>query len=98
MKLVGTHSLSSPSHISLLLYKTFNISIPISHIPLEHYEFNASLPSSKREFSPFSDDVDDSDSERETEDGEEEMGRWVDKRTGRVVGDDDEGVLFTVVR
>jgi DNA-directed RNA polymerase I subunit RPA43 len=97
MKLIGTHSLSSPSHISLLLYKTFNVSIPISHIPSEQYQFNPSLPSSKREFSPFSDEEDDSDSERGTEDGEVEMGRWVDKRTGKVVGDD-EGVLFTVVR
>ncbi|GAA6039651.1 hypothetical protein JCM8097_002236 [Rhodosporidiobolus ruineniae] len=40
MKLVGTPTLSTPSHVSLLLHNLFNASIPSSHIPLEIYEFD----------------------------------------------------------
>src|SRR4051794_40762125 len=91
---VGTHSLSSPSHISLLLYKTFNVSIPISHIPTEHYEFDHSIGTKKltRSGTPSTVDSEDSDSELDDDDEEggehsQDLGRWVDKRTGRVVGD-----------
>ncbi|GAA6020133.1 hypothetical protein JCM10207_006268 [Rhodosporidiobolus poonsookiae] len=41
MKLVGTPTLSTPSHVSLLLHNLFNASIPSSHIPLDAYEFDA---------------------------------------------------------
>jgi DNA-directed RNA polymerase I subunit RPA43 len=100
---VGTHSLSSPSHISLLLYKTFNVSIPISHIPTERYEFDHSIATKPaRSGTPSTVDSADSDSELEDEEegGEhaQEVGRWVDKSTGKVLGEDDEGVMFTVVR
>ncbi|BGP18909.1 hypothetical protein JCM10213_005506 [Rhodosporidiobolus nylandii] len=40
MKLVGTPTLSTPSHISLLLHNLFNASIPSSHIPLDDFEFD----------------------------------------------------------
>ncbi|GAA5896148.1 hypothetical protein JCM6882_008502 [Rhodosporidiobolus microsporus] len=40
MKLVGTPTLSTPSHISLLLHNLFNASIPSSHIPLTDYVFD----------------------------------------------------------
>ncbi|GAA5977127.1 hypothetical protein JCM11641_001309 [Rhodosporidiobolus odoratus] len=40
MKLVGTPTLSTPSHISLLLHNLFNASIPSSHIPSDQYEFD----------------------------------------------------------
>lgn len=37
--LEGTICLSSPSHVSLLLYGLFNASIPASHLPEEEWEF-----------------------------------------------------------
>lgn len=37
--LEGTIALSSPSHVSLLLYGLFNASIPASHLPEEEWEF-----------------------------------------------------------
>ncbi|GAA5854025.1 hypothetical protein JCM9279_003767 [Rhodotorula babjevae] len=40
MKLVGTLTLASPSHVSLLLHNLFNASIPSSHIPTGDYEFD----------------------------------------------------------
>lgn len=44
MKLVGTPTLSTSSHISLLLHNLFNASIPSSHIPSDQYEFDPSCP------------------------------------------------------
>ncbi|GAA5835445.1 hypothetical protein JCM11251_005236 [Rhodosporidiobolus azoricus] len=40
MKLVGTPTLSTPSHVSLLLHNLFNASIPSSHIPSADYVFD----------------------------------------------------------
>ncbi|GAA5944023.1 hypothetical protein JCM3775_006816 [Rhodotorula graminis] len=40
MKLLGTLTLASPSHVSLLLHNLFNASIPSSHIPSQDYEFD----------------------------------------------------------
>ncbi|GAA5879373.1 hypothetical protein JCM16303_003180 [Sporobolomyces ruberrimus] len=44
MKLVGTPTLSTSSHVSLLLHNLFNASIPSSHIPQDLYEFDPSFP------------------------------------------------------
>jgi hypothetical protein len=38
------------------------------------------------------------DDEEEGGEHAQEVGRWVDKSTGKVLGEDDEGVTFTVVR
>ncbi|TXT05002.1 hypothetical protein VHUM_03822 [Vanrija humicola] len=57
--LYGTHSLSSPSHISLLFAKTFNVSIPLNHIPLGKYEFeHTDSPDEDDESSDEEDDGD----------------------------------------
>ncbi|KAG9007603.1 hypothetical protein FRB94_013621 [Tulasnella sp. JGI-2019a] len=39
MALVGKVNLFSPDHISLLIHRTFNVSIPRSHIPSDEYVF-----------------------------------------------------------
>lgn len=41
---VGSPSLSTPSHISLLLHNLFNASIPASQIPTDQYHFDADFP------------------------------------------------------
>ncbi|KAL4243862.1 DNA-directed RNA polymerase subunit [Abortiporus biennis] len=38
-KLVGKINLCSPDHISILVHRTFNVSIPRKHIPTESWEF-----------------------------------------------------------
>ena len=83
----GTHSLSSPSHLSLLFAKTFNISIPLQHIPQDLYKFE------------HTDEQDDSDSEAESDDGGvEEVGRWRNTQTGLLVGEEGKkGIKFTVI-
>ncbi|GJN88163.1 hypothetical protein Rhopal_001128-T1 [Rhodotorula paludigena] len=44
MKLVGTLTLSSPSHVSLLLHNLFNASIPSSHVPSDTWVFDPDCP------------------------------------------------------
>ncbi|GAA5951130.1 hypothetical protein JCM3765_002393 [Sporobolomyces pararoseus] len=44
MKLIGTPTLSTSSHVSLLLHNLFNASIPSSHIPKDKYEFDPNCP------------------------------------------------------
>nr|WRH23604.1 DNA-directed RNA polymerase I subunit [Naematelia aurantialba] len=90
-RLHGTHSLSSPSHLSLLFSKTFNISIPLQHIPLDQYEFEATDPV---------DGNGDSDSDDEDEDEDEgvhEVGRWKRKKDGKMLGEGGKGIKFTVI-
>jgi DNA-directed RNA polymerase I subunit RPA43 len=86
----GTHSLSSPSHISLLFSKTFNISIPLQHIPTDTLEFEHTAPE---------DDADlDSDDELDLNDsGVEEVGRWKRKSDGKLLGEGGKAVKFTVI-
>ena len=86
----GTHSLSSPSHISLLFSKTFNISIPLQHIPTDTLEFEHTAPD---------DDADlDSDDELDLNDsGVEEVGRWKRKSDGKLLGEGGKAVKFTVI-
>jgi DNA-directed RNA polymerase I subunit RPA43 len=93
----GKHSLSSPSHLSLLFSSTFNVSIPLQHIPQDIYEFEATDP----------DDAEDEE-ESDSEDGlvgisaltghsqVEEVGRWKMRSTGELVGGF-KGVEFTVI-
>lgn len=92
MSSAGTHSLSSPSHISLLVNRTFNVSIPLQHIPLDVYAFEAT-------------DEADSDASSD-EDGDalglgtgevEEVGRWRNTKTGKLLGEDGANVKFTVI-
>jgi hypothetical protein len=86
----GTHSLSSPSHISLLFSKTFNISIPLQHIPTDTLEFEHTAPE---------DDADlDSEDELDLNDtGVDEVGRWKRKSDGKLLGEGGKGVKFTVI-
>lgn len=41
---VGTLTLSSPSHVSLLLHNLFNASIPSSHVPSDTWVFDPDCP------------------------------------------------------
>ena len=41
---VGSPTLSTPSHISLLLHNLFNASIPASHIPKDTWHFDPDFP------------------------------------------------------
>ncbi|KDQ55861.1 hypothetical protein JAAARDRAFT_133675 [Jaapia argillacea MUCL 33604] len=102
-KLTGRVNLCSPDHVSLLIHRTFNVSIPRHHIPTDHWEFEYGPAENDPEFGPhavpegedqnMSDAHDDPPNEHEMDGG----GRWVHKITGDKMG----GVLgdleFTVI-
>ncbi|KAI0779385.1 hypothetical protein C8Q74DRAFT_1258721 [Fomes fomentarius] len=96
MKLAGIINLSSPDHISLLVHRTFNVSVPRHHITTDSYEFEYGPAENDPEFGPGQE-------ERVAEGvvGEEGQigggGRWVHKVTGIKLGDSDGYLEFTVV-
>ncbi|KAI9263370.1 hypothetical protein BDA99DRAFT_559911 [Phascolomyces articulosus] len=109
-KLVGRINLQSQDHIGLLIYGTFNASIPSKSIPSETFEWRAS----ETEIEPVADlggDNDDDEDESNEEDEDEQQkssanvedrkpsqyGEWVNKVTGEAIGGDDGTVEFNVV-
>ncbi|KAJ7462202.1 hypothetical protein B0H11DRAFT_2054598 [Mycena galericulata] len=86
MKLVGKINLCSPDHISLLLHRTFNVSVPRHHIPTDEWEF---------EQAPTEDDPD---GEAEPPADEKRVGgRWVHKTTGKRLGGKNGYLEFVVI-
>ncbi|KAI8097184.1 uncharacterized protein BX664DRAFT_275738 [Halteromyces radiatus] len=90
-KLVGRINLQSQDHIGLLIYGTFNASIPKSRISSEKYEWRTS-------------EDDDNDNNDETSGDDEEQaekrsqhGEWVLKDSGASIGGDDGSLEFSVV-
>ncbi|KAJ7733750.1 hypothetical protein DFH07DRAFT_845309 [Mycena maculata] len=85
MKLVGKINLCSPDHISLLLHRTFNVSIPRHHIPTDEWEF---------EQVPVEED---GESEGEAPTNDANHGRWVHKITGKPLGGKSGYLEFVVI-
>lgn len=85
----GTHSLSSPSHLSLLFSRTFNVSIPLQHIPNDLYEFEHTDGVTDDRFS--GNDEDDVDGRVH------EVGRWKVRKNGKLLGEGGKGIKFTVI-
>ncbi|KAF7376075.1 DNA-directed RNA polymerase I subunit rpa43 [Mycena sanguinolenta] len=95
MKLVGKINLCSPDHISLLLHRTFNVSIPRHHIPTDEWEFeHAPADADAAEANAASGD--EAEPPNESEENEEE-GRWVHKITGKRLGGKDGYLEFAVI-
>lgn len=100
---VGKISLSSPSHVSLLLHGTFNASISANHLPPGEYEFV---------YDETVDEAQDEHAETEVEAGGEEngqaqeggavgdksLGYWRRLRDGARLGGQDGRLDFTVIR
>lgn len=95
----GKVNLCSPDHISLLVHRTFNVSIPRHHIPTDIWEF---------EYGPVENDPEygkvDGKEEQDAavaEDGHEidysSGGKWVNRVTGEVLGSRDGLLEFTVI-
>lgn len=97
---MGKVNLCSPDHISLLLHRTFNVSIPRHHIPKGEWEFEYGPTENDPEFGPDTDNEveggerDESSSEkRERDDG----GKWVHHLTNEELGGVDGFLEFTVI-
>ncbi|KAJ3733645.1 hypothetical protein DFJ43DRAFT_995096 [Lentinula guzmanii] len=93
MKLVGKISICSPDHISLLIHKTFNVSIPRHHIPTEEWEFEYGAAENDPEFGAGAEEVG-----TEMDEGVGEgSGRWVHRVTASSIGGEDGYLELTVI-
>jgi DNA-directed RNA polymerase I subunit RPA43 len=108
MKLVGKIILYSPDHVSLLLHRTFNVSIPRHHIPQDVWEFEYGPAENDPEYGEgvVGSSVDkDGDVGMKEGDGEkaesdtipEASGQWVHRLTGTKLGGTDGYLEFTVI-
>jgi DNA-directed RNA polymerase I subunit RPA43 len=95
---VGQVNQCSPDHISLLVHRTFNASIPRHHIPTDTWEFEYGPAENDPEFGPSAAEQEengdkDVSEQKEAEDG----GRWINKVTGTKIGSPDGFLEFTVI-
>ncbi|RPD57605.1 hypothetical protein L226DRAFT_610642 [Lentinus tigrinus ALCF2SS1-7] len=100
MKLSGKINLCSPDHISLLVHRTFNVSIPRHHIPTDSYEFEYGPAENDPEFGAGQENAVEGAAGEEGAEGHGRIdggGRWVHKSTGTKLGDPDGYLEFTVV-
>lgn len=92
-------NLCSPDHVSLLVHRTFNVSIPRYHIPEDTWEFEYGPAENDPEFGPQAAQTEETaaenieDEHRESDAG----GKWVHKVTGQKLGGVDGFLEFTVI-
>ncbi|KAK0504857.1 hypothetical protein EDD18DRAFT_316500 [Armillaria luteobubalina] len=99
MRLEGRINLCSPDHISLLVHRTFNVSIPRHHIPSEDWEFEYGPAENDPQFGPDATEKDGEEavSPPAERSGREEGGRWIHKLTGDLIGGQSGHLEFTVI-
>ncbi|KAI9458543.1 hypothetical protein F5148DRAFT_1220268 [Russula earlei] len=100
MKLTGRVALCSPDHVSLLVHRTFNVSIPRHHIPTDQWEFEYGPAENDPEYGNVDDDMDayaTADAKGDDAQPPDHRGRWVHKVTGDRLGGKDRWLQFTVV-
>jgi len=100
MSLHGRVALSSPDHVSLLVHRTFNVSIPRHHIPADQWEFEYGPAENDPEFGNADDRMDvDITTNVHGDDVQatDQRGRWVHKVTGDPLGGKDHWLRFTVI-
>ncbi|KII92251.1 hypothetical protein PLICRDRAFT_103985 [Plicaturopsis crispa FD-325 SS-3] len=101
MKLVGKVNLCSPDHISLLIHRTFNASIPRHHIPTDQWEFEYGPAENDPEFGTGA--VAEGELEEDaikidhTAEESEGGGKWIHKVTATPIGGKDGFLEFTVI-
>ena len=96
---MGRVNLCSPDHISILLHRTFNVSIPRHHIPTEQWQFEHGPAENDPEFGSGAqnDAVDKNSDDRTSENGEEDGGKWVHRLTHQKLGGATSFLEFTVI-
>jgi len=86
---VGRVNLCSPDHVSLLIHRTFNASVPRYHIPGDEWEFQYGPAENDPEFGP--------DASMGKGSEQEDAGRWVNRRNGQKLGGELGDLEFTVI-
>ncbi|KAF8843006.1 hypothetical protein BDN67DRAFT_1031039 [Paxillus ammoniavirescens] len=97
MKLVGKINLCSPDHVSLLVHRTFNVSIPRHHIPQDQWVFEYGPAENDPEFGEGRGRDAEGKSNGEVDEEGDSSGRWVHHLTGGNLGDPDGYLEFTVI-
>ncbi|KAF4598310.1 hypothetical protein EYR38_006707 [Pleurotus pulmonarius] len=97
MKITGKVNLCSPDHISLLVHRTFNVSIPRRHIPMNDWEFEYGPAENDPEFGAVHHDEDEAKQDASEEMSKGHSGRWIHKLTTEMVGGESGFVSFVVV-
>ncbi|KAH7108247.1 hypothetical protein BKA62DRAFT_15551 [Auriculariales sp. MPI-PUGE-AT-0066] len=100
MRLKGKISLCSPDHISLLVHKTFNVSIPRHHIPTDDYDFEWGQAANDPLVAEGQDGDADAPAVIDDDDTVLDMSksdRWVHRITGELIGSESGHLEFTVI-
>ncbi|KAI0699572.1 hypothetical protein BC835DRAFT_539835 [Cytidiella melzeri] len=95
MQLVGRVNLCSPDHVSLLVHRTFNVSIPRHHIPADSWEFEYGPAENDPEYGGTT--ADELKGTTPTSNAVESSGRWVHKLTDEKLGGESGRLDFTVI-
>lgn len=100
--IVGKISLCSPDHVSLLVHRTFNVSIPRQHLPTDNWEFEYGPAENDPEFGPEVAEEDSNEGVKkdvtdDVNDAVDGGGRWIHKVTADRLGGADGYLEFTVV-
>ncbi|KAF1802092.1 hypothetical protein V8B55DRAFT_1476918 [Mucor lusitanicus] len=98
-KLVGRINLQSEDHIGLLIYGTFNASIPKSRIPSSTYEWKINEEEAVEEAIQEANEDEDADvTEAVAEERTRtQYGEWINKATGSSIGGEDGTLEFNVM-
>jgi DNA-directed RNA polymerase I subunit RPA43 len=96
--IVGRINLQSEDHIGLLIYGTFNASIPKSRIPSSTYEWKVNEEEAVEE-EAVSEDADEETAEEPVseERTRTQYGEWINKATGAGIGGEDGTLEFNIM-
>jgi len=92
----GKINLCSPDHVSLLVHRTFNVSIPRHHIPTETWEFEYGPAENDPEFGFKDEGLDEDGGDRGVID-HSTGGQWIHRVTGEILGGGKGLLQFTVI-
>ncbi|KAF9452342.1 hypothetical protein P691DRAFT_772335 [Macrolepiota fuliginosa MF-IS2] len=93
---LGKVNLCSPDHVSLLIHRTFNASIPRHHISTDDWDFEYGPAENDPEYGPEAQEYEDSEGKSEQE-GQESVGKWTNRLTGEKLGGEQGYLEFTVI-
>ena len=95
---VGKVNLCSPDHVSLLVHRTFNVSIPRHHIPTDTWEFEYGPAENDPEFGSAVQQATKGDDVKEDYTfSQDSGGKWVHRITADVLGGNGGLIEFTVI-
>jgi DNA-directed RNA polymerase I subunit RPA43 len=94
----GRINLCSPDHISLLVHRTFNVSILHQHLPFEEYEFEYGPVENDPEFGVrVASEATPPGLGMEEDQGVRDPGRWVHRKSGVPLGGIERAIEFTII-